>query len=161
MLGPTSIVGDLMIRQARIIFCPLTEGDSSTQKKTSYNACHGNFLSVFIFYLPSPVLNSSCCPVVLTICIFIKSETIVATSKLPGPRQESQHSHINGKKLIIVREFFKGSKKEAGFKWKAKINNSLRAGWAFGGPTQVPLPAPHKCLCLPHTYRWSLKSFGS
>jgi len=42
-----------------------------------------------------------------------------------------------------IKKSFKGSKKEVGFKSKAKINNTLHAGWAFVGPTQVPLPAPH------------------
>jgi hypothetical protein len=48
-----------------------------------------------------------------------------------------------GKKKLF-KEFFKRSKNEAGYKWKAKINNTLHAGWAFGGPPhKYLLPAPH------------------
>jgi len=59
-----------------------------------------------------------------------------------GPGRRVSIVSIMGKRNLI-KKFFKGSKKEAGFKWKAKINNTLHAGWAFVGPTQVPLPAPH------------------
>jgi hypothetical protein len=44
-------------------------------------------------------------------------------------------------KRNLIKKFFKGSKKEAGFKWKAKINNTLHAGWAFVGPTHREGPS--------------------
>jgi hypothetical protein len=64
---------------------------------------------------------------------------IVATSKLPGPRQESQQSHINGGKKNSLKDLKK----------KLASNGKLRSTTLY--VLVGPLGAPHKYHCQLHT----------
>jgi hypothetical protein len=56
------------------------------------------------------------------------------------------------------QEFLKESKKEVGFIWKGKINNTYLLVGPLWAPTQVPLRAPHMGMELQvsdlHSWQW-------